>query len=805
MNKFLFTILFLSAAIYSATAQLSFVQPNIGTQWTAGQSYDIKIDNPGSYILLDGSIYLSTDGGITWNNILYVTELYNGTNTLNFQINQLTVASANCKLAISNWQIDTTWQYYTESAVFEILAAPASINVNQPLTNAFWKSGTQQIIGWNSVNVSQAEIIQYSVTGSAPWINIDTVTNPLNGSNTYSWSVSGVTGLHINSKVRVITIDETVSGISNVFTLSETPQLVFSYPAQGTQWVAGQSYNIVINNQSTAMNLNAGIYFSSDSGSTWNILTAVNQLDTGLNLFSWAIDTLTAASTHCRLAISSVSGYDTIYQYYSESKPFEILAAPEHIIVNQPLTDAFWQSGTHQIIAWKSVNVNQHEIIQYSITGGASWISIDTITNPLNGQNTYTWTVAGVTGINNNSKVRVESVDGSVSGISSVFTLSETPHLAFIHPATGTQWTAGETHQILLINQGIVQQNANAGIYLSTNNGATWTYLMPVWQLSTGPNLFNWTINPLTTASASCKLAISTQWHFDPNYQDYTESGIFEILTAPASISEIKPTADAYWQSGTQKSIVWNSVNVYQKEKIQYSIDGGTSWTNIDSITNPQNGQNTYLWTVAHVNGLENDAMIRVQSIDGTVSGNSPLFTISNQPQFAFIEPTTGLQWQKGQHYIITLQNNGPEITSTNSYFSIGLSSDGGATWNNVLPPYTVLNSGINVFTWLIGDTTPPSSNYQLVFVNNPSSTVLAFSQTFEIIQAELSLNINQPNAASYLVSNSQNNISWYSDSVSSVKIEYSLDNGVTWNTIVSAYPSDDGSNIYSWIVPVVA
>jgi hypothetical protein len=786
----------------SEVPQFEFTQPTTGTKWTAGQTYEVILNNQGPDTYVDAYIGLSVNGLNTWDYSRHVGQINSGSKSFSWPIDPLTAASASCKFVL--WGYIPSWQFMTSSGPFEILTAPASITVSQPASNEFWQSGTQRNIEWTSVNPNQDEKIQYSLDAGISWLDIGTVTSPSNGVNTYTWTVANVTGIENNAMIRVLSMDETVTGSSSVFTLSDKPQLTFTQPSTGTVWTAGQTYDILFNNLGAEIYRDAYIYLSTNAGITWSPLKYVWNFLNGSTTISWQINPTTGASANCKLAYSSYSGYDPNWQYNSESGTFEILAAPTSIALNQPNAGAFWQSGTQQTIDWMSVNVNQNENLEYSTDGGINWTSIATGIIPVNGNNTYSWTVPNVTGIMNNSMLRVITADGTLSNTSNIFSISEIPQYAFASPVPGDKWTAGQSYNIMINNLGSYTW-LDANIYLSTNGGITWNAMFNLGGLNAGSNIKNWQIDPTTSASANCKLAISSYSGYNPGWQNYTESGTFEIQAAPLSIGVVEPTANAYWQSGSVQSIVWNSVNVNQSEKIQYSIDGGTTWVDITTIASPVNGQNTFTWTVEPVTGIEIDAMIRIQSNDGTVFGTSSLFTISDQAQFVFTQPTTGKKWQAGQEYIVMLQNNGAEVYK-NWGFDLQLSSDGGNSWNSVKSLGYTLASGQNVYTWAISPITLPSANYKLSVVGYSWSGTARFavSQAFEILLAQPSLSINQPASESFLLSGSQADISWVGANVANVNIDFSLDNGGSWTNIVSGHASSNGNNNYSWTVPVV-
>ncbi|MFH1194362.1 MAG: LamG-like jellyroll fold domain-containing protein [bacterium] len=70
--------------------------------------------------------------------------------------------------------------------------------------------------------------------------------------------------------------------------------------------------------------------------------------------------------------------------------------------------------------------------------------------------------------------------------------------------------------------------------------------------------------------------------------------------------------------------------------------------------------------------------------------------------------------------------------------------------------------------------------------------SVMKFSQK--------NITVTSPNGGEYYKTNSAQSITWTSNDVSNVKIEYSTNNGTSWNTIVASTPAAAGT--YPWVTP---
>jgi hypothetical protein len=97
----------------------------------------------------------------------------------------------------------------------------------------------------------------------------------------------------------------------------------------------------------------------------------------------------------------------------------------------------------------------------------------------------------------------------------------------------------------------------------------------------------------------------------------------------PASIT-VQPLANGgIWPNGSQQNIDWVTNNINQNVNVEYSSDGGTSWSLV-SVVSPVKGYNSYPWTVPVGLSSNNTSMFRVITADSTVVGNSGMFTIGS-------------------------------------------------------------------------------------------------------------------------------------------------------------------------------
>src|SRR3989454_717752 len=216
--------------------------------------------------------------------------------------------------------------------------------------------------------------------------------------------------------------------------------------------------------------------------------------------------------------------------------------------------------------------------------------------------------------------------------------------------------------------------------------------------------------------------------------------------------------------------------------KIERSTDGGTTWNIIAPNVAP-----TPSW-YSNYNLLPSTPYtFRVSAINSVGTG-SPSSTVSATTSPATVQnPTTGLATpyvsssQISISWFAPSNNGGAPITG----YKIESSTDGGTTWNIIVP-----NTG-STGTWysnyhLLASTT---YTYRVSAINSagtgsPSSTVSATTRAPPDLHSF-------PTLRSSDLSSSQISISWFAPSnnggapITGYKIESSTDGGTTWNIIV--------------------
>ena len=167
----------------------------------------------------------------------------------------------------------------------------------------------------------------------------------------------------------------------------------------------------------------------------------------------------------------------------------------------------------------------------------------------------------------------------------------------------------------------------------------------------------------------------------------------------------------------------------------------------------------------------------------GTEGGGIAKFS----DQIALINPTGGEVLQTLSQHNITW------ISHTIDNIKIEYSTNNGTSWTNIVSSITASTGS---YSWTVPY---PLSNQCKVRLRDMNDSLISSvsNATFSITSP---LNITSPTGGQNWQALSQQNITWASGNIENIKIEYSTNNGTSWNLVVSSTPAGTGS--YSWTIP---
>ncbi len=551
-------------------------------------------------------------------------------------------------------------------------------------------------------------------------------------------------------------IGTTPAGDLSWFESITTPNIQVTAPNGDESWAVGSTEEITWNAVNGINNVN--IEFSINSGTTWQPV-ASNLPNTGS--YAWLIPN--AVSSTCRVRISDAA--DFLTKDMSDAN-FDIVA-PEFRIT-APNGNENWYAGTTRTISWiDNQGIIPQIKIELSIDGGTTWSIIHSNTN---NNGSYRWTIPNSPSDFCRIKIS-DAADGDPVDISDASFKILSPKLTINSPNGGEIWDSGTSKNITWTTTGSVE---NVKIEFSADDGILWQTIVA--NLS-NTGSFAWTVPD--TSSNLCLIKVSDT--FDPTRFD-TSNNVFTISNPFIAVTF--PNGGETLLLGSSQNITWTSAGQISQVKIELSRNGGNSWTTLASST-PNDG--THPWTVS--GSASDNCLLRISDISDGIPRDV------SDAAFAI-----------GSVAIDVVAPNGGEIlfiggTQTISWTSAGsvnqvkieLTRNGGITWEE-LAASTANDGSMN---WTVSGEISDSCLLRISDAAD-GDPVDVSNALFSI--SVIAISVIAPNGGESLYDTSEYEIQWTSSGpIINVNLEYSLDNGASWQ-IIAANIANTGSHL--WSVP---
>jgi hypothetical protein len=509
------------------------------------------------------------------------------------------------------------------------------------------------------------------------------------------------------------------------------------------------------------------IQYSLDSGLTWTTIATIN--NDSLR-YLWHVPDTVSIKAFVRVTDSN--------NLRGMSGRFTIVSS-KIIVVRPSLAEIITGGTQHYQITWTGSGLASVKTIALSLDSGLTWTTIATVNGNVFSSD---WNVPDTA--SRKSYIRITDGNGLV-GISGLFTIlsSKLPAILVVRPA-GKETILGGTqnYQITFTGYGIATQKT---FDYSLDGGLTWHQ---IGTMNSDAFSFTWTSVP-DTSSDKALVRIT-----DKNGLVGT-SGIFTIRSSKVPVIVVlRPEPGEVIVEGTMNyQISWTGTGLTPLKKIELSLNGGLTWTTVQSITTEAF---TYNWNVPDT--VSAQALIRITDGNG-ITGTSGLFSIvSSSPvlgQIVIIHPVTGEVVDGGyQNFPITFTASNTTMQKTLEY-----SIDGGANW--ILIGY--LNSEALTFYWA---SVPNVNTTQALIRITDANGVRGISGLFTIeakpgVGTINSVILSGLDNKRNIGNNQTLGISWtYTPEIgNSVEVEYSLDYMVTWNHIASVLVAES-PDATTWI-----
>jgi hypothetical protein len=258
----------------------------------------------------------------------------------------------------------------------------------------------------------------------------------------------------------------------------------------------------------------------------------------------------------------------------------------------------------------------------------------------------------------------------------------------------------------------------------------------------------------------------------------------FAILPVPgqATVQVTSPNGGEDWSVNSQQNITWTSSNV-NNVKIDYSTNNGGLWLNVEASFPAASG--SYSWTIP--NTPSEQCLIRISD-----AGLASRFDVSDSV-FTIVPLVTVTAPNGGENWLANSQHNITWTSQIITDVSIEYSTDNGSNWISVISSTPA--SGGN-YSWMLPYTPSTQCLVRISDAGNPTTNDVS-DNDFTILPL---ITVNSPNGGESWIGNSIHNITWSSQNITNVSIEYSTDNGSNWISVISSTPASGGN--YSWTVP---
>ncbi len=774
--------------IKNSNESLKINSPNGGESWEAGSAKQIKWYSSG----LDSvKIEYTTNNGQRWNLIAVDkknTGIYYWEPVPNTPSTLAKVRIMDAKDGVPSVESANT---------FEILPEPI-IKILSPNGGEKLISGTSRRIEWLSENIQNVKLA-YTTNNGYSWVTIAQST-PSTGF--YTWNpIPDVLSNLCKIRVYDASDGEPSDASDSVFTITNQAfkSVKVIYPNGGERWIAGSTQNITWEADGIQ---NMKIDYTTNSGVTWNTVVVSTP---NTKFYSWTlIPSLT--SDNCKIRVSDASDAT----FFDESDNFYSMTPTPKITITSPNGGEYWQSGSNQEIRWVSENI-QNVKIEFTSDGGANWSTIVNSTTTNTG--TYPWiNIPSMHSLQCKIKITDAKYGSPTDQSDNNFTISNqiTKSIKVLSPNGGEDWEAGTKQNITWNSAGI----SKVKIEFSTNKGATWTVLSD----SLAGGAYEWSLSE-SLNSTQCQVRLS----------DYRDIQVSDVSDAIFTISPRKyifvtqPRGPVTYKDSDVIDIVWESSGI-KTVGIKFTHTNGVAkypdipdfYILVDKVANQGHFKTSF--------SIPSDQYYVVvynadEGANKTPSArNIGNFTITKTAvsSITVLTPNGGEQWLGNEanvssndfqkYHPYEIRWNGTNLNKV----KIEWTTNGGGSWYVVPGADSTENDGS--FVWAPGrlenPVKPDSSDNCRIRISSADKNappVTDMTDGFFSIHKSKKVRVEFPNNGedfwppidfTQSTINWPMGIRWTSYAVGFVNIYYSLDNGVTWTTLVSNYQS---TGAFAW------
>lgn len=561
--------------------------------------------------------------------------------------------------------------YSISTNTIKIIATSPTLVLLTPTSQEIIGAGSIYPIKWFSYAVNYVRI-ELSINGDTIYNLITPFAPAING--IYYWQVPANLNA-LNCRIKISNAANTNLSSINVGVFSVEPGNIHVTSGNtSSTYIAGSTEQITWTSFGISNYIN--IYYSIDSLNWIPIVN--NYINSGL--YNWSVPYISTDSVLIKVTDNSLNSIFDINDNFQKI----IIPNPLIEIIN-PLTANTFVSNSEINIEWNSGGIDFINI-DYSIDGGANWISI---TNNLSTSNSnFIWNIGN--NVIASGLLRVSDSNNSQLYDQISFNVAN-PSLSISSPNGGESLISGTVNYISWQSLGVNYVN----LYYSNDNGNNWN-VIDTNILNIG--YYNWMTNNLVGNNFILKISNADLL----SMQDESDA-VFSIIAAAQSISLLVPNGNETYIAGSGVYIDWQT-NSISNIDISYSLNGGLTYLPI--ALNIPTLPSYYYWQVPDT--ASTTVKVKINKTGSTnISSNSAsnFSIISNTPSIELITPNGGEQINANTYYAIQWNSNNCNFVKI--YYSV----NGGTT-------YVLLNSliGANSYVWNIPNVS--STNCKIKIMN---------------------------------------------------------------------------------------
>jgi peptidyl-prolyl cis-trans isomerase A (cyclophilin A) len=251
------------------------------------------------------------------------------------------------------------------------------------------------------------------------------------------------------------------------------------------------------------------------------------------------------------------------------------------------------------------------------------------------------------------------------------------------------------------------------------------------------------------------------------------------VVTGEPAITITTPPAGTKWNGFVDNDITWDSEFVADV-KIEFSTNNGQSWSEIVETTSANT--RSYEWPAPYVTSTE--CLVKISD-----AANPGVFAVSEEP---FTLCQLDLTYPTGFGY--SRVGSPLEITWTSELvgdLTLAYKISNVGEWITIAEGIPASN---NAYTWIPTEVT---SWCKVRITETAYPGVFDETDNFFLV---FQLDLMSPLGGEVFDGDSQIDITWESEIISTIKIEFSPDGGENWSTVVAS--TSVGNSPYNWTVP---